>query len=83
MYNNQYDCKIIRATGITIKTQNRLIAYEYLYYIVHYCISNKNLLSANFRSNLTSARIVKFSTKMCYFRSKITQLVGNPESTMQ
>ncbi len=30
MYDNQYDREIIRATGITIKTQNRLFAYEYL-----------------------------------------------------
>jgi hypothetical protein len=28
-------------------------------------ISNNNLLSANFRSDLTSARIDKFSTKLC------------------
>ncbi len=65
MYDNQYDRKIIRATGITIKTQNRLFAYEYVQHIVHYCISNKNLRSANFRSDLTSARIDKFSTKIC------------------
>jgi hypothetical protein len=30
MYDNQYDREIIRATGITIKTQNRLFAYEYV-----------------------------------------------------
>ncbi len=65
MYDNQYDREIIRATGITIKTQNRLFAYEYVQHIVHYCISNKNLLSADFRSDLTSARIDNFSTKMC------------------
>jgi hypothetical protein len=65
MYDNQYDRGIIWATGITIKTQNRLFAYEYLYHVVLYCISNKKLLSANFRSDLTSARIDKFSTKMC------------------
>ncbi len=65
MYNNQYDREIIRANGTTIKTRNRLFAYEYVQHIVHFCISNKNLLSANFRSDLTSARIDKFSTKMC------------------
>ena len=65
MHNNQYDREIIRATGISIKTQNRLFAYKYLYHVVHFCISNKNFLSANFRSDLTSARIVVFSTKMC------------------
>jgi hypothetical protein len=57
MHNNQYDREIIWATGITIKTQNRLFAYECLYEIVYYCISNKKLLSANFQSDLTSARI--------------------------
>ncbi len=61
MYDNQYDAKLY----YTIKTQNRLFAYEFLYHIVHYCKSNKNLLSANFQSELTSARIDKFSTKMC------------------
>ncbi len=66
MYDNQeYDHNIIRATGITIKTQNRLFAYEYLQHVVLYCISNKKLLSANFRSDIISARIDKFSTKMC------------------
>ena len=30
MYDNQYGREIIRATGITIKTQNRLFAYEYV-----------------------------------------------------
>ena len=65
MYNNQYEREIVRATGIAIKTQKRLFAYEYLYHIVHYCISNKNLLSAYFRRDLTSTRIDKFSTKMC------------------
>ncbi len=65
MYDNQYDREIILATGITIKTQNRLFAYEYVQHIVHYCTSNKILLSANFRRDLTSARRDKFSTKMC------------------
>ncbi len=65
MYDNQYDRKIMRATGITIKTQDGRFAHEYVYRIVHYCISNKNLLSANFRRDSTSARIDTFSTKMC------------------
>ncbi len=65
MYDNQYDREIIRATGITIKTQNRPFAYEYVQQIVYFCISNKNFLSANFRSELPSARIDKFSIKMC------------------
>ncbi len=65
MYDSQYDHEIIQATGITIKTQNRLFAYEFVQRIVHFCINNKILLSANFRSDLTSARIDKFSTKMC------------------
>ncbi len=65
MQDNQYDREIIRATGILIRTQNRLFTYDYMQHIVHYCMSNKNLLSANFRSDLTSARIDKFSTKMC------------------
>ncbi len=49
MYDNQYDREIIQGTGFTIKTQNRLFAYEYVQQILHYCISNINLLSANFR----------------------------------
>ena len=65
MYDNQYDREIIWAIGITIKTQNRLFAYEYVQQIVHYCLSNINLLRANFRRDLTSARIDKLSTKMC------------------
>ncbi len=65
MYNKQYDREIIRATGITIKTQKRLFVNEYCQLMVHYCISNKNLLSATYGSNLTSARIDKFTNKMC------------------
>ncbi len=83
MYDNQYDRKIIQATGIAIKTQNRPLAYEYFQLIVHFCTSNVNLLSANFRGDITSNRTDKFSTKMYSFQSKITQLVGNRESTMQ
>ena len=64
MYDNQYDREIIRATGIATRTLIRTLAYENLQLIVHYCISNINLLSANFRSDLTSARTDKFSTKM-------------------
>jgi hypothetical protein len=30
MYDNQHDREIIQATEITIKTQNRLFAYEYV-----------------------------------------------------
>ncbi len=65
MYDNQYDREIIRVTGIAIKSQKRLFVYDYLQHIVHYYISNKNLLSANFWSNPISARMDKISTKMC------------------
>ena len=65
MYDNQYDRKIIRATGNAIKYQKKLFVYEYLQHIVHYCISNKNLLSASFWSNGSSTRMDKISTKMC------------------
>ncbi len=34
MYDNQHDREIIQATEITIKTQNRLFAYEYVQHIV-------------------------------------------------
>jgi hypothetical protein len=44
MYDNQYDREIIQATGITIKTQNRLLFNEYCQLMVHYCISKKNCL---------------------------------------
>jgi hypothetical protein len=39
--------------------------YEYLWHIVRYCTSNKNLLSANFWSDPISAKMDKISTKMC------------------
>jgi hypothetical protein len=63
MYDNQYDREIIRFTGIATKSQKRLFIYEYLWHIVHYCISNKNLLSANFWSDPISAKMDKSSTK--------------------
>ncbi len=65
MYNNQYDCEIIQATGIATKSQKRLVIHEHLWHIVHYGISNKNLLSANFWSDPISAKMDKISTKMC------------------
>ncbi len=63
MYD-KYDREIIRATGITIKTQKGFYSMSI---VSLWCIikSNKNLLSANFQSDLTSARTDKFSTKMC------------------
>ena len=65
MYDNQYEREIIQVTGIATKSQKRLSVYEYLWHIVHYCISNQNLLSANFWSNPMSARMDKISAKMC------------------
>ena len=62
MYDNQYDREPIQGTGIVIKSQKRLCSYEYLLHIVHYCISNTNLLSTNFRSDPISARMDKIST---------------------
>jgi hypothetical protein len=65
MYDNQYDREIIRVTVIATKSQKRLFIYEYLWHIVHYCTSNKNLLSANFWSDPISGKMDKISTKMC------------------
>ncbi len=65
MYDNQYDRKIIRATENAIKSQKRLFVYEYLQHIVHYCISNKHLLSASFWSDGINARMDKFITRNC------------------
>ncbi len=65
MYDNQYYRKIILVTGIATKYQKRLFIYEYLWHIVHYCINNKKLLSANFWSDPISAKMNKISTKMC------------------
>jgi hypothetical protein len=45
MYDNQYYREIIWVTGIATKSQKRLFINEHLWHIVHYCISNKNLLS--------------------------------------
>jgi hypothetical protein len=65
MYDNQYDREIIRVTGIATKSQIRLFVNEHLWHIVHYCISNTNLLSANFWSDPSSAKTDKISTNMC------------------
>jgi hypothetical protein len=64
LYDNQYDRKFFRVTGIAAKSQKRPFIFEHLQHIVHYCISNKNLLSANFWSDPISAKIAKISTKM-------------------
>ena len=67
MYDNQYDHEIIIwVTGIAKKSQKRLCVDEYLQHIVHYCVSNKNLLSANFWSDPISAKMVKLVLKCAY-----------------
>ncbi len=82
MYDYRYGANlfVILELQLKLKIDFLPMGFDSILYII---ISNKNLLSANFRNELNSARIDKISTKMYQYRANITQLVGTPESTMQ